>query len=83
MKPLFLFFIPLLSFSQINFDKINKKTEILASKYLKKEDIPGMSISISYNDTIIFSQGFGFADLEKKQKYFPQKQNLKLLVLQK
>ncbi|MBF03392.1 MAG: hypothetical protein CMP76_08865 [Flavobacterium sp.] len=83
MKPLFLFFIPLLSFSQINFDKINKKTEILASKYLKKEDIPGMSISISYNDTIIFSQGFGFADLEKKTKIFPSKTKFEIASITK
>ncbi len=32
-----------------------------------------MSISISYNDTIIFSKGFGYADLEKKSLVIPSK----------
>lgn len=71
MRYLFLLLIPFFGFSQLNFNKVNEKTKMLAIKYLEKEDIPGMSISISYNDTIIFSQGFGFADLEKQTEVVP------------
>lgn len=58
--------IPAFCFSQISFEKVNEKTQKFANNYLKSENIPGMAISISYNGKIIFSEGFGYADLKNK-----------------
>lgn len=65
LKLLFLL-IPIFSFSQISFEKVNEKTRKFANNYLNSENIPGMSISVSYNGKTIFSEGFGYADLENK-----------------
>ncbi len=70
---LLLIFIPLYSFSQISFEKVNVKTQKLIENYKEKEDLPGVSISIAYNDSLIFSEGFGFADLENKIPVIPSK----------
>lgn len=83
IKSLFFLLIPVLSFSQINFDKVNEKTQKLALKYLDKEDIPGMAISISYNDTIVFSEGFGYADLETKSLVIPSKTKFEIASITK
>lgn len=55
-----------IGFSQNRFEIINNKTDILVSKFLIKENIPGASITISINDTVIFSKGYGYSDIEKK-----------------
>lgn len=68
-----LLFFSLLSFSQNNFKKINEKTRKLIENYKEKEALPGVSVSISYNDTIIFSEGFGYADFENKILVIPSK----------
>ena len=59
------------SFSQNDFEGINLKTKKLINRFIEKENVPGMSVSISYNDTLIFSNGFGYADLENKIKVDP------------
>ncbi len=64
---------PILGFSQINFDKVNEKSRKLILNYKEKEDLPGVSVSISYNDALIFSEGFGYADLENKIPVIPSK----------
>ncbi|WP_282043468.1 serine hydrolase domain-containing protein [Winogradskyella flava] len=46
-------------------------TEKLIEKlehYIEKNNIPGVSISIVQSDSIIFTGGIGFADIEKKEK---------------
>lgn len=74
MKLLLLILLyPILGFSQISFDKVNEKTRKLILNYKEKEDLPGVSISISYNDTLIFSEGFGYADLENKIPIIPSR----------
>lgn len=83
MRFLLFLFIPFISFSQLDFSKTNEKTKRLAIKYLKKENIPAMSISISYNDTIIFSEGFGFADLDKKTPVIPSKTKFEIASITK
>ncbi|WP_298238934.1 serine hydrolase domain-containing protein [uncultured Algibacter sp.] len=39
-----------------------------ALAFLKKNDIPGMSIAVSKNGTLIWSQSFGFSDLKTYSK---------------
>lgn len=54
-------FLPLLCHSQ--FPDAAKKITLKAEKLLSKNDLGGLAISISYLDTIIYSQGFGYADI--------------------
>ena len=58
-------------FSQNTILVTNAKTNKIAEQYLSKEHIPGMSISVSLNDTIIFSKGYGFSDIENKKPVNP------------
>ncbi|WP_347174635.1 serine hydrolase domain-containing protein [Polaribacter uvawellassae] len=48
-------------------EKINAAKEV-AEKFLKSEQIPGMSISVSQKGKMIWSEGFGFADVASKKK---------------
>ena len=43
----------------------------LAHKFLQKTKIPGLSIAVSKNDTIIYAQGFGYANAEDHVKMTP------------
>jgi serine beta-lactamase-like protein LACTB, mitochondrial len=70
---LLIYFFTSLLFSQNSFEKINAKSRKLILDYKEKEDLPGVSISISYNDTLIFSEGFGYADLKSKTPVIPSK----------
>lgn len=74
MKQILLFFFfTTFSFSQVSFEKVNLKTRKLIQNYKEKEDLPGVSVSISYNDSLVFSEGFGYADLENKIPVIPSK----------
>lgn len=43
-----------------------KKIERQARKLIKRKKVPGLSISIIRNDSLMFSKGYGYADLENK-----------------
>ena len=70
-------------YSQTNVPEINKKIINFSEKFLSKEQIPGMSISISKNDTLIFSQGFGFSDFENKIPVNPSKTKFRMASITK
>lgn len=59
------------------------KTDILVSKYLAKENIPGASLTVSLNDTVIFSKGYGYADIGKKTVAEPGKTKFKIASIAK
>ena len=40
--------------------------------YLNKNSIPGLSVSILNRNKVVFKEGFGYADIAKKQAYTPQ-----------
>ena len=69
-------FLTSVSFS-INADKtVGYKIEIakkIAKKFLRQQKIPGMSISVSQNDKLIWSQGFGYANKKIKIAVKPDK----------
>ena len=48
-----------------------KTAKKLAKKFLRKQGIPGMSISVSKHGQIIWSQGFGFSSKKPKIKVKP------------
>jgi len=68
---LFFFLIFNFCYSQNIISKVNVKTQELAKKYFVNNNIPGMSITISINDSIIYSKGFGVSDIEKKTPVNP------------
>ncbi|NRB61361.1 MAG: beta-lactamase family protein [Winogradskyella sp.] len=43
-----------------------KKIERQARKLIKRKKVPGLSISVIRNDSLMFSKGYGYADLENK-----------------
>lgn len=55
-------------FSQNKHQKQIEKANILASRFLNSQKIPGMAISVSENNKLIWSQGFGYADIKNKKK---------------
>lgn len=63
---IFFLFVTNIFFSQKKFEALNKKTEKIIEQFLEKEKIPGMAVSISYNDTLIYSKGYGFSDVDRK-----------------
>jgi serine beta-lactamase-like protein LACTB len=62
-----------LSFSQTK--EISKETIQsainVAQEFQNKEKVPGMSISVSHKGNIIWSEGFGYSNIEAKKKVDP------------
>lgn len=54
------------------FEKNSKIAKNQALIFLKKEKIPGMAISISKHGELIWSEGFGYSNIEKKTKATPE-----------
>ncbi|WP_431157459.1 serine hydrolase domain-containing protein [Winogradskyella poriferorum] len=46
----------------INTEKIERE----ARKLIKRKKVPGLSISVISNDSLVFSKGYGYADIERK-----------------
>ena len=44
----------------------------LVKRLVKKWDLPGMAIGIVKDDQVVYAKGFGYADLESKEKATPQ-----------
>lgn len=72
-----------IAFSQNKIEKLNEKTKKLVEKTLNKENIPGISISISINDSLIFSEGFGYSNIENKTKINPSKTKFRIASITK
>ncbi|CAI8876491.1 serine hydrolase domain-containing protein [Chryseobacterium sp. IT-36CA2] len=51
--------------------KENTITKNKLERFLKQNDIPGMSVSILYNGNIILSEGFGYSDIDNKIRVNP------------
>lgn len=58
--------------SGVKISDIEKKTDNIAKKYIGK-DVPGAAVTIVKNGEIVFSKGYGYADIEKKEKIDPSK----------
>lgn len=78
VKSLILLLFPCLCFSQNDFTAAAAKADILAQNFLTTNDVPGLSISISYNDTIVYSKGFGLANIEQKLPVVPSQSQFKI-----
>jgi CubicO group peptidase (beta-lactamase class C family) len=77
MKKTFLYFATVLLYSsttlyaQINENKKKQKVQTLSEKFLAENKIPGMAISISINNKLFFSEGFGYSNLKTNEKVKP------------
>lgn len=65
------------------FDKENNKTRDKLAQFLKQVDAPGMAVTISHKGSIIFSEGFGYADLINKTKVDPSKTKFRIASITK
>jgi len=52
-----------------NYNKIRRT----AKKLVRKKKVPGIAISIIKNDSLVFSEGFGYSDIESKSEIEPDK----------
>ena len=80
---LFLFCSNLFAQEKNLFLKENDKVIRLMTKFLQKNEIPGLSLSISYKKEIIFSKGFGFSDLKLRKEVNPSKTKFRIASISK
>lgn len=59
--------------AQISLDSKIKEAKSLITSLIEEEKIVGLSITVSYKDSIIWSEGFGYSDLERKKAIEPDK----------
>ncbi|WP_309427906.1 serine hydrolase domain-containing protein [Chryseobacterium sp.] len=74
----FLAFCTVSGQKNINFSVLEKKNDKLIEKFRKKYDIPGLSISVSYRNQLIYSKGSGYADVESKKEIIPSKTKFRI-----
>ncbi|MDC8102661.1 serine hydrolase domain-containing protein [Chryseobacterium rhizosphaerae] len=68
---------------KLSFDKENSKTRNKLEQFLKQNNVPGMAVTISHEGSIIFSEGFGYADLINKTKVDPSKTKFRIASITK
>jgi CubicO group peptidase (beta-lactamase class C family) len=77
MKKLFLLLLLLsqsLVFSQtkdLSIKETIKAAHTTATKFAEKEKVPGMAISVSKNGELVWSEGFGYSNIEEKIEVNP------------
>src|SRR5690606_7590581 len=55
----------------------------LAKKFLRQEGIPGMAISVSQNGELIWSEGFGYSQLQPETKTQPDSTQFRIASISK
>jgi serine beta-lactamase-like protein LACTB len=73
-----IFLLPRTVVSQHDFDQVNAKIDKVISQFVVDHDIPGVAVSISYYDTLIYSKGFGYADIEKQHPVIPSQSQFRI-----
>lgn len=66
------------TYSQVSLDGRNQNAIKLIENKLIKENIPGLSVTISIDDSIVFSKGFGYANIERKDEIDPSKTKFRI-----
>ena len=69
-----LLFIAALTFAQTKVELADQKL----TDFFEGKDIPGLSISISQKGDLVFSKGYGYADIEKKIPVDPAKTKFRI-----
>ncbi len=65
-------FLPLLIFAQ-DYSKSIEKADAIVKQFVADKNIPGMSISVYKDGNIVWSKGFGYADVQNKIPVNPSK----------
>jgi len=65
------------------FQEKYKQAYKIATQFLAEEQIPGMSISVSHKGKIIWSEGFGFANLKEQLKVIPNSTQFRIASISK
>ena len=55
-----------------------EKSRSAVETFVKENNIPGLSISVSKNDTIVWSEGFGYGNLEQEVKVNPSQTRFRI-----
>lgn len=63
---------------KIDFSVLDNKNDKLIEKFRKKYDIPGLAISVSHKNQLVYSKGFGYSDVEKKLEVIPSKTKFRI-----
>ena len=73
MKKYTFIFITLITFGCTieNIDPNEKKVNSLIVEIIDSNNLPGLSVSVMKNGEIVYSKGFGYADIESKTKIIP------------
>ncbi|TYP96765.1 CubicO group peptidase (beta-lactamase class C family) [Tenacibaculum adriaticum] len=69
--------------SNAQFEKEIIEAEVVTKDFLEVQKIPGLSISASYKGKIIWSEGFGYSDLENKKKVSPTSTQFRIASISK
>ena len=83
---LILLFITGFAFSQTfdaNYSEKIEKAQEIANQFLEDKKIPGMSISVSKNGELVWSEGFGYSNIETKQKVNPSATQFRIASISK
>lgn len=73
-----LFFSTLMGQEKIDFSVLDKKNDKLIEKFRKKYDIPGLSVSISHKNQLVYSKGFGYSDVTAQLEVIPSKTKFRI-----
>ncbi|MBE9549847.1 MAG: beta-lactamase family protein [Proteobacteria bacterium] len=66
-----LFFLTALISTPSGADELDDKLNQLLLQFLQQNKTPGLSVSIGHNNKILWSKGFGYADLEQRVQVDP------------
>ena len=74
---LLLYLFPIYGFSQPADSSIVKARAVIEA-FIERNQVPGLSISVSIKGDMVWSEGFGYADLEHKIPVMPGKTKFRI-----
>ncbi len=75
----FIFFISVFtSYAQPAVSSAVQEGRQLVMELMQGDNIPGLSVSVSKNGELVWSEGFGYADLEQKVPVYPDKTKFRI-----
>lgn len=80
---LFLLIVFSLTSNAQNFEKAIEKTTKSVENFQDRNKIPGIAVSISYKDKLIYSKGFGTSNIETKEPINPSKTKFRIASMTK
>ncbi|MBA6155329.1 beta-lactamase family protein [Tenacibaculum sp. S7007] len=64
--------------------QFNKKEAIKATQnFIKEQNIPGLSVTVSHKGNNIWSEGFGYSDIENKKEVLPSSTQFRIASISK